>query len=449
MGLREYTYTAWPVKIINKTSARITFDRAEGSDWQANGRDIDANCDSGDAFVFKAPNKILQRRWGWLAFTYRPNDSRNVVEFRTYCYFKADDTVTESGACIAPHSAFADDNPLPARSCGRTSTIDGPASHELCFEFTDSDFQAHVFAGPNWMGSFCDAHPDAARWSVAKWHLPGSHDTATYGKGTFPTNAFRWNWNCQAKNVHEQLLAGARFLDLRFGIESDGHWWPCHGIAYKTGDRLELSNGVNEQAPSILGQILQFTATSTMEIVIINFAVNSDRQNDTFWQPVLEAFKDIAFPVPGDWPTCEAARNSGKKLIIFGGQDPEKVFGEGDPMRDLYSRLVWRTRAPLWLGSPYTDPDWQTTENWMNGNNATLERAGVWNAQCQLTPPGLPPPPPDPAGSPSRLAAIMNPWIKNNLLTRPAWIDRANIMMVDFVAEDIMLPIASINFKKV
>ena len=68
--------------------------------------------------------------------------------------------------------------------------------------------------------------------SVTEFRYPGSHDCATYGSGIES-----FSYQCQDKNLYEQMKTGQRFFDLRMAQDEGGKKFiPVHGIAKNTAD---------------------------------------------------------------------------------------------------------------------------------------------------------------------------------------------------------------------
>ena len=87
----------------------------------------------------------------------------------------------------------------------------------------------------SWMGDLTSKKldPELAKTIPVTWFAyPGSHDAATYGKGLAD-----FSYQCQEKNLFEQMQVGQRAFDIRLAIKEGGKKFvPCHGAAKGTAD---------------------------------------------------------------------------------------------------------------------------------------------------------------------------------------------------------------------
>ena len=72
---------------------------------------------------------------------------------------------------------------------------------------------------------------------VTGFIYPGSHDCATYGEGLED-----FSYQCQEKNLYDQMMMGQRCFDLRLA-PGDDHpkFIPVHGVAKHTADDFNES----------------------------------------------------------------------------------------------------------------------------------------------------------------------------------------------------------------
>lgn len=75
--------------------------------------------------------------------------------------------------------------------------------------------------------------PEAAKTkAVTDFRYPGSHDAATYGEGIAD-----FSYQCQEKNLYEQMMVGQRCFDIRVAATDNGKKFiPVHGVAKNTAD---------------------------------------------------------------------------------------------------------------------------------------------------------------------------------------------------------------------
>lgn len=168
----------------------------------------------------------------------------------------------------------------------------------------------------SWMHDFTQEHPDVRAWQLSKFHYPGTHDSATFLSG-----AFNDNWKCQDMNFYAQLDCGVRYLDLRLNFESDGRWWPHHGLAHKIANVL-AENGEKDENPTftVIGQLKSFIEEHPSELIIIALSANTIIEMDDLWEIWMNDLEARLLPVPHDdrapVPTYEAMESSGRSLMI-------------------------------------------------------------------------------------------------------------------------------------
>lgn len=75
--------------------------------------------------------------------------------------------------------------------------------------------------------------PSLAQAKLTDFIYPGSHDAATYGEGMED-----FSYQCQDKNLYEQMVLGQRYFDLRLAPDQKvkKKFIPVHGIAKHTAD---------------------------------------------------------------------------------------------------------------------------------------------------------------------------------------------------------------------
>ena len=82
------------------------------------------------------------------------------------------------------------------------------------------------------MGDLVKKNPALDNAKVTDFVYPGSHDCATYKSGLES-----FSYQCQEKNLYEQMKVGQRMFDLRMAQkEGAKKFIPVHGIAKETGD---------------------------------------------------------------------------------------------------------------------------------------------------------------------------------------------------------------------
>lgn len=96
--------------------------------------------------------------------------------------------------------------------------------------------------------------------------IPGAHDAGTYQmENRIDNNSSQ----CQSIPVYEQLVAGARYLDLRAWADKDGKYWMYHGTVW-THVKLE----------DVLSDIKKFLDKYTSEIVIATLLIDEKTNVD-------------------------------------------------------------------------------------------------------------------------------------------------------------------------
>ena len=241
--------------------------------------------------------------------------------------------------------------------------------------------------------------PELAKKISVTWFVyPGSHDCATYKDGLAD-----FSYQCQDKNLEEQLKVGQRAFDLRMTYTKDHKFVPVHGIAKGTGD--DFAQGpekANEQ--DIVKQILRFAKEHPTEIIVLKIGfdnVDTPEEKLAFANTVWHFWGNRLLRAPekdDKNPTYHEAVENNRNIIV-GTLTGNTQTGKPDhPMRGYYWDVGGNTCN--WMGDGnqdlWNEPEWtsgelpkvlKSTEKWMNENT---DRAGVrnkfWLANMQLTP---------------------------------------------------------------
>jgi 1-phosphatidylinositol phosphodiesterase len=177
----------------------------------------------------------------------------------------------------------------------------------------------------NWMGEYLKTHPQA---SLNQMCLPGSHDAGMYKTTYFfdITTESHPEWVLtQNRTIGEQLVAGARYFDLRVradqGTLCAAHWSDVLGKRYGA-----LGPHLND----VLDDVVDFLKNKGMkEVVILKFSHGSDAD---LCGKVVKRVKDIV----GDLlynpqgaainlatshilHTTKLSEMAGKVVAVFGG----------------------------------------------------------------------------------------------------------------------------------
>jgi hypothetical protein len=100
--------------------------------------------------------------------------------------------------------------------------------------------------------------PELAKTISVTWFIyPGSHDAATYKSGLAD-----FSYQCQEKNLYEQMMTGQRAFDLRLAPENGGKtFMAVHGVAKNTAD--DFNSGPKEAKESDLAGMYSTEDTAT------------------------------------------------------------------------------------------------------------------------------------------------------------------------------------------
>ena len=349
---------------------------------------------------------------------------------------------------------------------------------------------------PHWQSILTQRDPRRLQWPITRLCLPGTHDSGTYGPGTFPTNVARFNWHCQSHNFYEQAKLGVRYFDLRLArgtnCSRSSKFWPFHGAARKVGDVFADSPkglswkpsqaGIVGWKQTIAGQLLNFVQENPTEVFVIHLTVqDTSKWKNTVWETLLNTLNEAGMCVPSpdgadgksSIPTIAEVRERRQNFVIIadskptGSEDAKANLKENSPEDQAVSAFVksfiWKMPGTGVLQGPYTSATWKMNspevvrkaiEDWMTKNETTVTTfTHFWAAQCQLTPsvnnvfdiiqslwnPKM-------TTEPAKLALVMNPFVKNVLMQDPLWKRRVSMVQVDFVEAEIALSIVRVNF---
>lgn len=338
---------------------------------------------------------------------------------------------------------------------------------------------------PCWQQIFTSRQPASLDWPITRLCLPGTHDSATYGPGSCPTNVARFNWHCQSLDIYDQACAGVRYFDLRLERENnsvaDSRFWPYHGAAKRTGDRLaDGPEGIKTQPDArwrdtIAGQLLHFVEENSSELIVIHVTGKDESKFvDTIWETLLNTLGPRCVPATDSAghviPTVSEVRQRGQNfVVIVGDEDTEPE--DGSPMLkppqkanviQFVQEFIWKVPGKSVLQSPYESAVWKSNDptkvrdaidKWVTEHaDVVSERSHFWVAQCQLTPSinnafGLVQSlwNKKMTTSPANLAEIMNPYVQSVLIQEAEWRKVVSMVQVDFAEPILISQIASIN----
>lgn len=321
-----------------------------------------------------------------------------------------------------------------------------------------------------WMHDLTTQNPSTRLWKITNFRLPGTHNSATYGQGTSWTAFFSGNWRCQDVDLYVQLTRGIRYLDVRLRREQDGSWWPCHGIARKTGDVLAFGQGeaaaAGERRNALLGQIARFAREYPGEFVVVEISAGVEEGGaDGLWSTVFGALGDRLTRVPRDAtdvPTWEDVVQTGRNVVMT-GKKSDDTRPVDETIRRHWEEFVWPSSASptsghtrRWLAVPYTDETWHSgrpsecrrvTEKFIQDHEAVItSREHFWVAPCQLTPSfGGPYWRTSFSYSPRSLTRVANPYSHSILVISELWRRHASIMVFDFPDAELIEGVIGMN----
>jgi hypothetical protein len=240
--------------------------------------------------------------------------------------------------------------------------------------------------------------PELAKTITVTWFVyPGSHDCATYKDGLAD-----FSYQCQEKNLYEQMKTGQRAFDLRLAPKDD-KFIPVHGVAKGTGD--DFSQGPKKANENdIAKQVMKFAKEHPSEIIIlkINFEdLNTPEQKLLFANTVYNLLGERLLRAPNKDeknPTYHEAVESNRNIIVA-TSTPNTQTGHKDHEMAKY---YWDAGANTanWMGDGnemlWNEPVWtsgdlkkvlKSTEDWIEKNQErAAARNKFWMACAQLTP---------------------------------------------------------------
>ncbi|KAK9804861.1 hypothetical protein WJX72_008937 [[Myrmecia] bisecta] len=151
------------------------------------------------------------------------------------------------------------------------------------------------------LASACPQFPDYSSWmkdqgsqTLKALHLPGTHDSSTYGFASgvqYPTLALQWA-KAQDCNITQQLTAGIRFLDLRVSWNSiESHVVLSHSFQASPLD-------------AVLQQIADFVGAYPSEVVVVYMT------GDTLDFKLQKALQAMSMPQAGSTQHWDSASKS-------------------------------------------------------------------------------------------------------------------------------------------
>ena len=240
--------------------------------------------------------------------------------------------------------------------------------------------------------------PELVKTIPVTWFvLPGSHDCATYKDGLAD-----FSYQCQEKNLEEQLKAGQRAFDLRLTYTDKKKFIPVHGVAKGTGD--DFAQGPkNANDNDLVKQIMRFAKAHPTEIIVLSIKfdnLDTPEEKTAFANTAFNHLGERLLEAPGKDdknPTYAHAVESNRNIIVATGI-PNTATGGDHEMKKYYWKVGGDTSN--WLGDGnemlWNEPDWtsgelkkvlNSTEKWIEKNeNRAAARNKFWFAFVQLTP---------------------------------------------------------------
>ncbi|VFQ65875.1 unnamed protein product [Cuscuta campestris] len=193
---------------------------------------------------------------------------------------------------------------------------------KACIQFPGSDF--HPADRKNWMGIL---GPERLPVEMIVW--PGTHDSATDKIGIpLVSRPFA---QCQTLSVHEQLLTGARALDIR--VQEDRN--VCHG--FLTGYPVDI----------VIRDVKRFLSETRSEIIIMDIRTEFGHRDPPGFDKYLEEkLGELLIPHDSNVFGKTIAEVLPKRIICF--WKPRKV---GPAIR-----------RPLLWGAEHLKDNWTDTE---------------------------------------------------------------------------------------
>ncbi|MBP8981111.1 MAG: WG repeat-containing protein [Syntrophobacterales bacterium] len=174
----------------------------------------------------------------------------------------------------------------------------------------------------NWMAGLPDDLP------LSMITAPGTHDSGTYAYPGCDGDVFVEFVKCQNKSIEEQLLLGARFLDLRLGTKAVfspcSVYQMCLDYCYHIND-LFFWHGtyfIDILFRNVLDQIKNFLATHPKEAIVIrpmtefNCPIAGYPSTVGLFKQIItsDTYKDLFVKPPAGIPTIGSLR--GKILLL-------------------------------------------------------------------------------------------------------------------------------------
>nr|ATU82508.1 venom phospholipase C [Lethocerus distinctifemur] len=216
---------------------------------------------------------------------------------------------------------------------------------------------------PRWMENSRDT---IKHLSIDDMFLPGTHDSGSFhlSYGPYKPNRYNKYVYTQDESILEQLIHGARYLDLRIS-QKKGKWWLNHGVF-----RIHPFE-------YILMDIKEFL-DNTKEILVLDFhrfpkGFDDEATHEQFVAYLRKELWQYAAPGRLTWAaTLADIWATDKRLILAYNHSPT---------REKHSDILWRPVTQKWPNVQNIDKLRQYFQDVM-----TRKPWYPWAAMAQLTP---------------------------------------------------------------
>lgn len=197
--------------------------------------------------------------------------------------------------------------------------------------------------------------------------MPASHDSGAWTTHSFAGFFARGAVITQAQDLAGQLVAGARYFDVRPALADDGQLYHGHGP-------------VNCAALSvILSQLSTFATQNPREVMFINFSHMDPSIQQQAWNQIIDALGTQLTPAGDASATLGSIQGTGRNVVMFFDGSPDQGSNAG---------YVW-SPGLLDHWNDYANSDSVSDlTGFITGQVQAEARASTnfWLLQCQLTP---------------------------------------------------------------
>ncbi|KAM3422413.1 hypothetical protein BST61_g2764 [Cercospora zeina] len=390
--------------IANRTAYDIRYLDKTGSDWPESTKKLVSNfvikpgMSSGKEIGILVASGWGTSQWGHLYFAIEGHGRYDTLLL--YLHSDNPNRTWWKSSILDDHGArpTGRDN-VPGRRVGSQASWEGDYARLI---FSGGDIMAPLRLDW-WMHDLCNMKPEAQDWPIAKFKIPGTHDSCTWGTG-----ATDWSWRCQDYDLYEQMKRGIREFDIRLTSEKVNDYYkfiPHHDFIKNTAPDFCDSPwqlGVNTLAE----RIMKYADEHPTEIFILRIStenVTGNQDAEMQFGQTIQNFlgrRLARYPADGHTPSYREIMNRNQRNIILYSSFSAFTSSHASVVAIKSSGLDWNVPAMLQVGGDgsylYNEDVWKSGQPsrvidsvaaYVRSNSHNIfHNPKIWGAQVQLTP---------------------------------------------------------------